>query len=294
MDSQLMQFDIVGLHGVRDYSILFEDNKVIIVGENGSGKTTVFKIMYHTLSCDWDSLRTFDFECVSLHFGTDKVVQISSDLLQSIYAIADIDRVAYYVDGRPRNRRIHVDLLNSVISIKRKADGKSSEELDRLYMDRPVPYQYIRAVLETDAVARLYEITREIENFGAPQAIKGCQKNRDSNRLVLRTGKQRGNFLNGIRLCPLIAHVCGFVRKVRNIFLDVPVLDAPLQRGTHHGVVFNDTVGTEAAGNLESVVVFQITGGQFADRNTPEIKVRANVRIQNIEVLIIGCLCNIT
>ena len=69
MDSQLMQFDIVGLHGVRDYSILFEDNKVIIVGENGSGKTTVFKIMYHTLSCDWDSLRTFDFECVSLHFG---------------------------------------------------------------------------------------------------------------------------------------------------------------------------------------------------------------------------------
>ncbi len=35
-------------------------------------------------------------------------------------------------------------------------------------MDRPVPYQYIRAVLETDAVARLYEITREIElNFNA-------------------------------------------------------------------------------------------------------------------------------
>ena len=95
MDNQLVQFDIVGLHGVRDYSILFEDNKVIIVGENGSGKTTVFKIMYHTLSCDWDSLRTFDFECVSLHFGNDKVVQISSDLLQSIYAIDGIDRVAY-------------------------------------------------------------------------------------------------------------------------------------------------------------------------------------------------------
>lgn len=90
MDNQLVQFDIVGLHGVRDYSILFEDNKVIIVGENGSGKTTVFKIMYHTLSCDWDSLRTFDFECVSLHFGNDKVVQISSDLLQSIFRIFSI------------------------------------------------------------------------------------------------------------------------------------------------------------------------------------------------------------
>ena len=136
MDNQLMQFDIVGLHGVRDYSILFEDNKVIIVGENGSGKTTVFKIMYHTLSCDWDSLRTFDFECVSLHFGNDKVVQISSDLLQSIYAIDDIDRVAYYVDGRPRNRRIHVDLLNSVISIKRKQTEKAvKNSTDFIWID---------------------------------------------------------------------------------------------------------------------------------------------------------------
>lgn len=84
MDNQLVQFDIMGLHGVRDYSIRIEDNKVIIVGENGSGKTTVFKVMYHTLSCDWDSLRTFDFESVSLRFGNGKVIQIASGLLQSI------------------------------------------------------------------------------------------------------------------------------------------------------------------------------------------------------------------
>lgn len=169
MDNQLLQFDIVGLHGVRDYSICFEDNKVIIVGENGSGKTTVFKIMYHTLSCDWDALRTFDFESVSMHFQNGVVIQINSDLLQSIYAINEIDRVSYYVDGRPRSRRMHVDgLINSVISIKRKTDGKSSEELDRLYIDRPAPYQYISAVLESDAVVHLYEITREIElNFNA-------------------------------------------------------------------------------------------------------------------------------
>ena len=88
--------------------------------------------------------------------------------------------------------------------------------------------------------------------------------------------------------------MCRFIRKICNVFFDVSVLDAPLQRGTHHGVVFDDAVGTEATGNLEGVVVLYITGGQFTDGDTPEIKVRANVRIQNIEVLIIGCLCNIT
>lgn len=87
--------------------------------------------------------------------------------------------------------------------------------------------------------------------------------------------------------------MCGFVRKVRDIFLDVPVLDAPLQRGAHHGVVFDDTVGTEAAGNLEGVVVLQITGGQFADRDASQIKVRADMGVQNIKILVIGRLCNV-
>ena len=72
---------------------------------------------------------------------------------------------------------------------------------------------------------------------------------------ILRTGKKRGGFLNGVRFCPLIAHVCRFIRKICNVFFDVPVLGAPLQRSTHHGVVFDDAVGTEATGNLEGVVV---------------------------------------
>ena len=169
MDNQLLQFDIIGLHDVRDYSIHFENNRVIIVGENGSGKTTVFKVMYHTLCCDWDSLRTFDFQRICLTFGNGTVVKIDSELLQSIYAIDAIDHVTYYMDGRPRPRRMQFDgLLNNVISIKKKADGKSGDELDRLYMDRPVPYQYIKAALEADTVIKLYEITKEIEqNFNA-------------------------------------------------------------------------------------------------------------------------------
>lgn len=109
-----------------------------------------------------------------------------------------------------------------------------------------------------DAQSPLRKINRaptQAENFRAPQAIKSSQKNWNSNGLILRTGKKRGDFLNGVRFCPLIAHMCRFIRKICNVFFDVPVLDAPLQRGTHHGVVFNDTVGTEATGNLEGVVV---------------------------------------
>lgn len=169
MTNQLAKFDIIGLHGVRDYSVVLDDNKVIIVGENGSGKTTVFKMMYHALSCDWDSLRTFDFDKVVINFSNGKFIEITSELLHSIFSINNLDRVAYYVDGRPRGRRMHFEgLINNLMSIKKRIDGKSEEELDKLYLDRAVPYQYIGAVLEEEPVKQLYTLTQEIEeNFDA-------------------------------------------------------------------------------------------------------------------------------
>ena len=169
MDNKLIQFEILGLHGVRDYSIRIEDNKVIIVGENGSGKTTVFKIMYHTLACDWDALRTFDFEKVKLTFSNGSEIVVPSELLQSIFAINDIERVAYYIDGRPRNRRMHFDgIINNLIAIKKSAAEKSDDELDRLYTSSPFPYQYIKGVMQEESVEQLYAITEAVEgNFDA-------------------------------------------------------------------------------------------------------------------------------
>lgn len=169
MVNQLAKFDIVGLHGVRDYSVVLEDNKVIIVGENGSGKTTVFKMMYHTLSCDWDSLRTYDFENVALHFSNGETIEITSELLNSIFSINNVDRVMYYMDGRPRARRMHLEgLINNLISIKKTIDGKREEELEKLYINRGIPYQYIDPVLEEEPVKRLYELTKRVEeNFDA-------------------------------------------------------------------------------------------------------------------------------
>ena len=50
-----------------------------------------------------------------------------------------------------------------------------------------------------DAQSPLRKINRaptQAENFRAPQAIKSSQKNWNSNGLILRTGKKRGDFLN--------------------------------------------------------------------------------------------------
>lgn len=165
MENQLIQVDIIGLHGVRDYSIKIQDNKVIIVGENGSGKTTVFKIMYYAISCDWDSLRAFDFDHVTLYFSKNKQVSISLDLLKRIFEIDEIDRVPYYIDGRQYGRRRHFyGFINSIIEMKRAAEGKNEADLDKLYSGSPFPYRYIKGAIEAPPVLELYSITKKIEN----------------------------------------------------------------------------------------------------------------------------------
>ena len=169
MDNQLVQFDIVGLHGIRDYSVKIADNKVIIVGENGSGKTTIFKIMYYAISCDWDSLRTFDFDHVTIHFSNRQNVSISLDLLKRIFEIDEIDRVPYYVESRQYSRlRNFSGLINSLIEMKRATEGKKEDDIDKIYTGSPIPYRFIKGAIEAPAVSELYSITKKIEeNFDA-------------------------------------------------------------------------------------------------------------------------------
>lgn len=100
MGKQLLQFDIKGLYGLRDYEIRFKDNRLVIVGENGSGKTTVFKIMYHTLACDWDALIGISFEQVRVVFDGEEPIEISAELLRSARQAGLGIPMPYYRDRR--------------------------------------------------------------------------------------------------------------------------------------------------------------------------------------------------
>ena len=69
MSGQLNRFYIHGLWGEKDVDLRFENNRLIMVGENGSGKTTILRIIYETLACKWALLSVEDFVCIELWFG---------------------------------------------------------------------------------------------------------------------------------------------------------------------------------------------------------------------------------
>jgi len=68
---KLTSFAIYGLWGERNYKLEFEDETLIVVGENGSGKTTVMRILFNCLACRWGNLIDESFNRIEITFGNE-------------------------------------------------------------------------------------------------------------------------------------------------------------------------------------------------------------------------------
>lgn len=80
MEKNLERIFIKGLHGNRNIDVQMKDNTLILVGENGSGKTTFLRILFHLLSGRWFSLAQYPFEAISVWIS-GKESTISRDLI---------------------------------------------------------------------------------------------------------------------------------------------------------------------------------------------------------------------
>ena len=57
----ISRFRVEGLFGRRNVDLALSDNRLIIVGENGSGKSTVVNMLYYFVTAQWDRLQKMRF-----------------------------------------------------------------------------------------------------------------------------------------------------------------------------------------------------------------------------------------
>ncbi|MDO3514864.1 AAA family ATPase [Ralstonia pseudosolanacearum] len=89
MTNELKSFQITGLHGKKDIDVILNDNLLILVGENGSGKTTFLRILFYFLSGHWLSLIQFKFDSIIAKIGST-IYKIDHEEL--VKAFKDSDR----------------------------------------------------------------------------------------------------------------------------------------------------------------------------------------------------------
>jgi predicted ATPase len=151
-----MAFRIEGLHGRRTIEIPIEDGKLILVGENGTGKSTVASILFFFLSGQWHRLEDYEFDSVSGVFEPS-VITITHDQLRSDHP------------ARGQHRRhFSPRLWTSFVQHFRSSDieevlgnrDKVLEMAESLDMPASMVEQMIVEMLETTPEARLELVNR--------------------------------------------------------------------------------------------------------------------------------------
>lgn len=108
MSGILTNFRIEALHNSRNVNVKIKDNKLIIVGENGTGKSTVANFIYFFVTRQWYRMTSFDFKRLVVILDNKEIVIERED-------IAKIDP-AMIRRFSPRMRR-ELDLLLKEISL---------------------------------------------------------------------------------------------------------------------------------------------------------------------------------
>lgn len=80
MSLKLSRFSIFGLHGKLDISIPIHDNRLVLVGVNGLGKTTVVNFLYFLLTEQWVRLLDYEFAEIEVEINGHSIAISKSDI----------------------------------------------------------------------------------------------------------------------------------------------------------------------------------------------------------------------
>lgn len=85
--NSITRFEIKKLHGDKNIDLKLVDNTLILVGENGAGKSTVLQLFYYLLSGQWSSMAKYQFESVCMTIEKKKYTLRYTDIEKSLRSI---------------------------------------------------------------------------------------------------------------------------------------------------------------------------------------------------------------
>lgn len=80
MSGALKNFHVESLHGMWTIDMSIEDNTLVLVGENGTGKTTVANFIYFFLTGQWHRLSEYNFKALSATIDSENITLKHEDI----------------------------------------------------------------------------------------------------------------------------------------------------------------------------------------------------------------------
>lgn len=82
MSGIISRFQIEALHNQKNFDVKITDNKLVIVGENGTGKSTVANFIYFFITRQWHKMIGYDFKKIIVTLDTEEIIVERKDIEQ--------------------------------------------------------------------------------------------------------------------------------------------------------------------------------------------------------------------
>jgi predicted ATPase len=116
--------------------LIVESTELILIGENGSGKTTVMNMFYHMLKGDYKKLEKYEFDKVELKFTSDDQISFSKYELDMLIkrkgrnSVMQLKRrLSSFFDNSVEFRKVINEMEEKEFSLEDIENGNLSERL---------------------------------------------------------------------------------------------------------------------------------------------------------------------
>lgn len=128
---KISSFRINKLHGCLNYELKLQDNTLILIGENGSCKTTIIKVLFYTLSMQWDKLSKYNFDHIIVGIENEEIKIYQKDIV----SFCSIDNHFF--------RRIPLQIKREIMSAKDLNGAIDIGRIELICKKYDVPLDYI-------------------------------------------------------------------------------------------------------------------------------------------------------
>lgn len=137
---KLSKFTVKGLYGAYDIALEFTDNRLILVGENGTGKTTCLKMFYYFITGQLNKFSMFEFDQVELCLSNQSCIALKKDhlLKQRVSDLRILKRLPPHI--------------RQVVTLMTERGNLDFNELEKICRRYDYPYGRLLSVLRDDDI----------------------------------------------------------------------------------------------------------------------------------------------
>lgn len=134
-DVHISEFSILGLHGNKNIRLKLEDNTLILVGENGTHKTTILTLFYSFLAGDVPRLAKYIFDTLEMVINGETYLYDVKDAKDSLLNAEQLEELDIRLPPNAK-RFIREEKSISLQDLRDflKEDGAPSSYIKEIYM----------------------------------------------------------------------------------------------------------------------------------------------------------------